>query len=118
MQLTQVTAWQDRLTSQLARMLDEGRGLRDTLRLALVAVGRGGQGDVGQRIRDEILHVQAQNNARVHAADFLHRLFGKFKQHLVMAYCASSYSSRVSAQCRLCAGKSIFSCKSVSDDDA
>ena len=28
-------------------MLDEGRGLRDTLRLALVAIGRGGQGDVG-----------------------------------------------------------------------
>ena len=46
-------------------MLDEGRGLRDTLRLALVAVGRGGQGDVGQRIRDEILHVQSQNGAKV-----------------------------------------------------
>ena len=56
---------QDRLTSRLAGMLDEGRGLRDTLRLCLVAVGRGGQGDVGQRIRDEILHVQSQNNAKV-----------------------------------------------------
>jgi len=56
---------QDRLTSRLAGMLDEGRGLRDTMRLCLVAVGRGGQGDVGQRIRDEILHVQSQNNAKV-----------------------------------------------------
>ena len=46
-------------------MLDEGRGLRDTLRLCLVTVGRGGQGDVGQRIRDEILHVQAKNSAKV-----------------------------------------------------
>ena len=46
-------------------MLDEGRGLCDTLRLCLVAVGRGGQGDVGQRIRDEILHVQAKNSAKV-----------------------------------------------------
>lgn len=46
-------------------MLDEGKGLWDTLRLALVAVGRGGQGDVGQRIRDEILHVQQQNGAKV-----------------------------------------------------
>ena len=54
-------------------MLDEGRDLRDTLRLALVAVGRGGQGDVGQRIRDEILYVQAQNDAKVHAADILQR---------------------------------------------
>ena len=49
---------QDRLTSRLAVMLNEGLGLRDTLRLCLVTVGRGGQGDVGQRIRDEILHVQ------------------------------------------------------------
>ena len=56
---------QDRLTSRLAVMLDEGLGLRDTLRLCLVTVGRGGQGDVGQRIRDEILHVQAQSNAKV-----------------------------------------------------
>ena len=33
--------------------------------LALAAVGRGGQGDVGQRIRDEILYVQSRNNAKV-----------------------------------------------------
>ena len=60
-------------------MLDEGQALRDMLRLALVAVGRGGQGDVGQRIRDEILHVQAQNNVKVHAADFIHRMFWKLQ---------------------------------------
>ncbi len=33
--------------------------------LGLAAVGRGGQGDVGQRIRDEILYVQSRNNAKV-----------------------------------------------------
>lgn len=33
--------------------------------LTLAAVGRGGQGDVGQRIRDEILYVQSRNNAKV-----------------------------------------------------
>ena len=33
--------------------------------LGLAAVGRGGQGDVGQRIRDEILYVQLRNNAKV-----------------------------------------------------
>ena len=31
----------------------------------MAAVGRGGQGDVGQRIRDEILHVQSRNHAKV-----------------------------------------------------
>ena len=60
-------AWllQDRLTGRLAGLYEEGKGLRDTLRLALVAVGRGGQGDVGQRIRDEILTVQSNNGAKV-----------------------------------------------------
>lgn len=56
---------QDRLTGRLSGLYEEGKGLRDTLRLALVAVGRGGQGDVGQRIRDEILTVQSNNGAKV-----------------------------------------------------
>ena len=56
---------QGRLTGRLAGLYEEGKGLRDTLRLALVAVGRGGQGDVGQRIRDEILTVQSNNGAKV-----------------------------------------------------
>lgn len=33
--------------------------------MGLAAVGRGGQGDVGQRIRDEILYVQSRNQAKV-----------------------------------------------------
>ncbi len=33
--------------------------------VGLAAVGRGGQGYVGQRIRDEILYVQSRNNAKV-----------------------------------------------------
>lgn len=40
------------------------------LLLALAAVGRGGQGDVGQRIRDEILYVQSRNNAKVANFDY------------------------------------------------
>lgn len=31
----------------------------------MVAVGRGGRGDVGQQIRDEILVIQSQNSAKV-----------------------------------------------------
>ena len=90
MTLMRVSARQDRLTSRLAAMLDEGQGLRDTLRLALVAVGRGGQGDVGQRIRDEILHVQAQNNAKVHAADNSLKVFGKFPSSVSLQPCRFS----------------------------
>lgn len=41
--------------------------------LTLAAVGRGGQGDVGQRIRDEILYVQSRNNAKV--ASLMHALW-------------------------------------------
>lgn len=56
---------QDGLTSLLATLLEQQPDWRDVLMLALAAVGRGGQGDVGQRIRDEILYVQSHNNAKV-----------------------------------------------------
>ena len=36
------------------------------VRIALAAVGRGGEGELGQRIRDEILSVQSRNNAKVY----------------------------------------------------
>jgi hypothetical protein len=36
--------------------------------VALGAAGRGGQSDVGQRVRDEILVVQSRNDAKVGAA--------------------------------------------------
>ena len=57
--------FQDGLTSLLASLLEQQPAWRDVLLLALAAVGRGGQGDVGQRIRDEILYVQSRNNAKV-----------------------------------------------------
>ena len=56
---------QDGLTLLLASQLEQQPDWRDLLMLALAAVGRGGQGDVGQRIRDEILYVQSRNNAKV-----------------------------------------------------
>jgi alpha-glucan,water dikinase len=33
--------------------------------LALASAGRGGEGDMGQRIRDEILAIQQRNNCKV-----------------------------------------------------
>lgn len=38
--------------------------MRDLCLLTLSAIGSGGTGDAGQRIRDEILHIQSKNNAK------------------------------------------------------
>lgn len=59
---------QDQLTNLLAQLIEQHPEWRDLLRLGLAAVGRGGQGDVGQRIRDEILYVQSHNQAKVPVA--------------------------------------------------
>lgn len=37
----------------------------DLIRVALAAIGRGGSGEQGQRVRDEILHVQQKNHCKV-----------------------------------------------------
>ncbi len=56
---------QERLTRQLAETLEMRPELHDLVLLAMAAVGRGGEGNQGQRIRDEILTVQSRNNAKV-----------------------------------------------------
>ncbi len=60
---------QDRLVVRLCEFWaasgPRGPELRPLMRMALAAVGRGGQGDVGQRVRDEILVVQQKNNCKV-----------------------------------------------------
>ncbi len=53
------------MTALLAELLERRPEWRDLMLVGLAAVGRGGQGDVGQRIRDEILYVQSRNNAKV-----------------------------------------------------
>ncbi|KAG1358766.1 putative Alpha-glucan water dikinase 2 [Cocos nucifera] len=55
----EISAAQDKFTDLLERMYTEQQDDREILRLFLATVGRGGQGDVGQRIRDEILILQA-----------------------------------------------------------
>lgn len=54
----EISAAQDRLTYLLQQMYAEQPENREMIRLIMSTVGRGGQGDVGQRIRDEILVVQ------------------------------------------------------------
>lgn len=60
----EISAAQTRLTDVLESLYAELPAQRELVRLAMSAVGRGGEGDVGQRIRDEILVVQQKNNAK------------------------------------------------------
>ncbi|KAK9838302.1 hypothetical protein WJX81_003198 [Elliptochloris bilobata] len=60
----EISAAQERLTSRLAAVVEAEPGARDVARLALAAVGRGGRGDAGQRVRDEILAIQQKNAAK------------------------------------------------------
>jgi hypothetical protein len=54
----EISAAQDRLTELLQWMYRDQPENREIIRLIMSTVGRGGEGDVGQRIRDEILVIQ------------------------------------------------------------
>ena len=58
----ELSAAQMRLTDQAIGILSSCADLREIMRLIMVGVGRGGEGDVGQRIRDEILVIQRNND--------------------------------------------------------
>lgn len=57
-------ALQERLNAKLAAAWADQPQLRPALRVAMAAVGRGGPGDLGQRIRDDILAIQSANGAK------------------------------------------------------
>jgi alpha-glucan,water dikinase len=59
----EISAAQNGLTATLCRLHRERADLRDVVRLTMCCVGRGGTGDMGQRIRDEILDIQRRNHA-------------------------------------------------------
>ncbi|PNT66432.1 alpha-glucan water dikinase, chloroplastic [Brachypodium distachyon] len=58
----EISQAQDRFTNNLQSLYKTYPQYREMLRMIMSAVGRGGQGDVGQRIRDEILVIQRNNN--------------------------------------------------------
>eukprot|EP00897_Mesotaenium_endlicherianum_P000721 jgi/Mesen1/1064/ME000123S00237 len=60
----EISAAQDRLTDNLKAVYLEQPHLRELVRATLMTVGRGGEGDVGQRIRDEILVIQRNNDCK------------------------------------------------------
>eukprot|EP00249_Psilotum_nudum_P023740 c28967_g1_i1 orf=621-4901(-) len=60
----EISAAQDRLTDLLQAIFRDQPQHREITRLIMSTVGRGGQGDVGQRIRDEILVLQRKNDCK------------------------------------------------------
>ncbi|KAG6422613.1 hypothetical protein SASPL_119192 [Salvia splendens] len=60
----EISKAQDRLTDLLQNVYKSYPQYREILRMIMATVGRGGEGDVGQRIRDEILVIQRKNDCK------------------------------------------------------
>ncbi|CAN1825825.1 Alpha-glucan water dikinase 2 [Linum perenne] len=60
----EISEAQDRFTNLLQRIYLSDPSIREIVRLIMSCVGRGGKGDVGQRIRDEILVIQRNNECK------------------------------------------------------
>ncbi|KAA0034293.1 alpha-glucan water dikinase [Cucumis melo var. makuwa] len=60
----EISKAQDRLTDLLENIYASHPQYRELLRMIMSTVGRGGEGDVGQRIRDEILVIQRNNDCK------------------------------------------------------
>lgn len=60
----EISKAQDRLTDLLQNSYKTHPQYRELLRMIMSTVGRGGEGDVGQRIRDEILVLQRNNDCK------------------------------------------------------
>ncbi|CAK8561980.1 unnamed protein product [Lathyrus sativus] len=60
----EISKAQDRLTELLQNVYASYPQYREVVRMILSTVGRGGEGDVGQRIRDEILVIQRNNDCK------------------------------------------------------
>ncbi|GAY47639.1 hypothetical protein CUMW_105910 [Citrus unshiu] len=60
----EISEAQDRFTNLLQKIYSSQPNDREIVRLIMAFVGRGGQGDVGQRIRDEILVIQRNNDCK------------------------------------------------------
>ncbi|KMS97340.1 hypothetical protein BVRB_6g155850 isoform B [Beta vulgaris subsp. vulgaris] len=60
----EISKAQDRLTESLQNIFRSHPQYGELLRMIMSTVGRGGEGDVGQRIRDEILVIQRNNDCK------------------------------------------------------
>jgi alpha-glucan,water dikinase len=71
----EISAAQARMTEGLSAIYRQDPEYRDIVRLIMATIGRGGDGDVGQRIRDEILAVQQKNNCKGGMMEEWHQKF-------------------------------------------
>eukprot|EP00930_Biecheleria_cincta_P034548 TRINITY_DN23868_c0_g1_i1.p1 TRINITY_DN23868_c0_g1~~TRINITY_DN23868_c0_g1_i1.p1 ORF type:complete len:1400 (+),score=215.37 TRINITY_DN23868_c0_g1_i1:240-4439(+) len=60
----EISAAQEKVTIQLAEIYRSRPESREITRMTMMTIGRGGAGDIGQRIRDEILEVQKRNDCK------------------------------------------------------
>lgn len=60
----EISTAQDKLTDMLQDIYKNCPQYREILRIIMSTIGRGAQGDVGQRIRDEILVIQRNNDCK------------------------------------------------------
>ncbi|KAK9096999.1 hypothetical protein Sjap_022496 [Stephania japonica] len=81
----EISASQDKFTSSLQRIYLNQPDHREIIRLIMATVGRGGQGDQGQRIRDEILVIQVFSFTSFHSINLFAVLLQK-KAHVCSIY--------------------------------
>lgn len=62
---SEISRAQDRLTDLLQNVYVNYPQYNELLRMIMATVGRGGEGDVGQRIRDEILVIQVAQHSLI-----------------------------------------------------
>ncbi|CAK0872577.1 unnamed protein product [Prorocentrum cordatum] len=60
----EISAAQERVTLTLAAVLQQRPELREVAWVTMATIGRGGAGDTGQQIRDQILEVQKRNDCK------------------------------------------------------
>lgn len=85
----EISQAQDRLTGLLQNVYKSCPQYREIIRMILSTVGRGGEGDVGQRIRDEILVIQVVFSSMLSSLP----LYFLFSGYLGLICCMSYYST-------------------------
>ncbi|XP_065880881.1 alpha-glucan water dikinase 2 isoform X2 [Euphorbia lathyris] len=69
----EISEAQDKFTNLLQKIYSNQPNEREIVRLIMLCIGRGGQGDLGQKIRDEILLIQRNNNCKTDMMEEWHQ---------------------------------------------
>lgn len=94
----EISQAQDRLTGLLQNVYKSCPQYREIIRMILSTVGRGGEGDVGQRIRDEILVIQVVFSSMLPPYTHIYFLFLGFgfdMLHELLFNCRETMTAKV-----------------------